>query len=135
MAKKEEPAWKAELEIEIARSLKASGIREIGARVMARDAVLPAAWAAIKAAEQRGFSAGVSKSGDTVARLREELKAAEHRGHGLGLTVAAQELTAMANLAMEEADRNGGRTRASDPKYNKAAILFEAAKFFAPDKP
>jgi hypothetical protein len=50
----EEPAWRAELERDIARSLIASGIHEIRSRVMARDAVLPPVWAAIQAAEQRG---------------------------------------------------------------------------------
>lgn len=60
----EEPAWKAELEMDIARSLKASGIHEIRARVMARDAVLPAAWAAVKAAEERGRREALNQAAD-----------------------------------------------------------------------
>lgn len=72
---KEEPAWKAELEQGLARALSGSGLN-IAARVTARDAILPPVWAAIRAAEQRGFQAGVNKTGDSVGKLREQLKTA-----------------------------------------------------------
>jgi hypothetical protein len=72
---KEEPAWKAELEKDLALALSASGIHSIHDRVMAGAAILPAAWAAILAAEQRGFQAGVNKTGDSVGKLRAKLAA------------------------------------------------------------
>jgi hypothetical protein len=72
---KQEPAWKAELEKGLARALSGSGLN-IAARVTARDAILPPVWAAIRAAEQRGFQAGVNKTGDSVGKLREQLKTA-----------------------------------------------------------
>lgn len=59
---KEEPAWKAEL------------VRDL-TRYDAYDANwLPLVQPHILAAEQRGFQAGVNKTGDSVGKLREQLK-------------------------------------------------------------
>lgn len=54
------PAWKAELEKELALALNMSGM-SIAARVTARDAVLPPVWAAIRAAEERGRREALKK--------------------------------------------------------------------------
>jgi hypothetical protein len=89
---KEEPAWKAELEQGLARALSGSGLN-IAARVTARDAILPPVWAAIRAAEQRGFQAGVNKTGDSVGKLREQLKTAREDAR----REAADELHAAVN--------------------------------------
>lgn len=69
-----------------------------------------------------------------LEHLLPHIQAAEERGRAQGLVVAGRELTAMANRAMEEADRQGGRTTSSDTKYDKAAVLYKAARFF-PESP
>jgi diketogulonate reductase-like aldo/keto reductase len=61
---KEEPAWKAELRENLDEEFVSSGAEIF-------DLVVPH----IFAAEQRGFQAGVNKTGDSVGKLREQLKA------------------------------------------------------------
>lgn len=62
---KEEPAWKAELRENLDEEFISSGAEIF-------DLVVPY----ILAAEQRGFQAGVNKTGDSVGKLREQLKTA-----------------------------------------------------------
>lgn len=71
---KEEPAWKAGLsaDIECAIGLNQDCGGAEGVYAL-RDHVFTAVARHIRAAEQRGFSAGVSKSGATVAELRKKL--------------------------------------------------------------
>lgn len=68
---KEEPAWKAEVR-------KALDERFPFVRNMVtRDAIREFCESHILAAEQRGFQAGVNKTGDSVGKLREQLKTAK----------------------------------------------------------
>jgi hypothetical protein len=72
---KEEPAWRAELEKELAVALTATiGAENIRVRVMARAAILPTIWAAVQAAEERGRREALK---EVAAKLREEIEALE----------------------------------------------------------
>lgn len=84
---KEEPAWKAELsaDIECAIGLNQDCGGAEGVYAL-RDHVFAAMEAHILAAEQRGFQAGVNKTGDSVGKLREQLKTAEERGRQQALS-------------------------------------------------
>lgn len=75
---KEEPAWKAELRQDILNAAIAVNTAYRDHRVQPwtpmTDAVMAALAPHIKAAEQRGFQAGANKTGDSVGRLREQLR-------------------------------------------------------------
>lgn len=62
--KKKEPAWKAELKSDLHMA------------DLDDDPLWPVIEKHIVAAEQRGFQAGVNRTGDSVGKLREQLKAA-----------------------------------------------------------
>jgi hypothetical protein len=64
MASKEEPAWRAELRTELRMAM------------LGYSDPFTVAAAHVYAAEQRGFQAGVNKTGDSVGKLRAELKTA-----------------------------------------------------------
>jgi len=71
---RKEPAWKAALsgDVEAAIGLNVDCGGTAGVHAV-RDAVLAGIEPHIKAAEQRGYSAGVSKNGKTVRELRQQL--------------------------------------------------------------
>jgi hypothetical protein len=89
--KKEEPAWKAgmgELIDSFLGEITSYGeVAETSDRIaeMFTARITPC----ILAAEQRGFQAGVNKTGDSVGKLREQLKTAEERGRREALVEAA----------------------------------------------
>lgn len=62
--KKKEPAWKAELKSDLHMA------------DLDDDPLWPVIEKHIVAAEQRGFQAGVNRTGDSVGKLREQLKTA-----------------------------------------------------------
>jgi hypothetical protein len=67
---KEEPAWKAELREAMDERFP------LVRNAVTRDAIREFCESQILAAEQRGFQAGVNKTGDSVGKLREQLKTA-----------------------------------------------------------
>lgn len=69
---KEEPAWKAELR----EAIHKWDEWEIEAPLRMKGGLLDTLIPHILAAEQRGFQAGVNKTGDSVGKLREQLKTA-----------------------------------------------------------
>ena len=111
---KEEPAWRAELEKELAVALNASAVRDIGDRAMAVVAVLPPVWAAIRAAEQRGFQAGVNKTGDSVGRLRAELKTAREDARREAAAEIREEIRAAKAAGVLEPDKDWAASSAAD---------------------
>jgi hypothetical protein len=82
--RKEEPAWKAELREAMDERFP------LVRNAVTRDAIREFCESQILAAEQRGFQAGVNKTGDSVGKLREQLKTAEERGRREALTEAAK---------------------------------------------
>jgi hypothetical protein len=79
---KEEPAWKAELEARVADLFRVQDGKLPDWTRMVRTADALGSLIGglvephIRAAEQRGFQAGVNKTGDSVGKLRERLKTA-----------------------------------------------------------
>jgi hypothetical protein len=71
---KEEPAWKAELRDQIVNAFEADALN-------GPEDLVDLVADQIKAAEQRGFQAGVNKTGDSVGKLREQLKMARLDAH------------------------------------------------------
>jgi hypothetical protein len=95
--KKEEPAWKAgmgELIDSFLGEITSYGeVAETSDRIaeMFTARITPC----ILAAEQRGFQAGVNKTGDSVGKLREQLKTAEERGRQQALSALDAEIDVM----------------------------------------